>query len=78
MNEATPTKRERKLIAGGFSTLIEALEYAAECGTGFNFYSAKGDLIEALTYKKMQKKAVSLAYHLVSQTEPDDRVGFVQ
>ncbi len=77
MNKPTPTKRNCPLKAGGFSTLVEALEYAAKCDTGFNFYSAKGELKQSLGYKQMQANAKKLAYHLVSKTEFGDRIGII-
>ena len=33
---------------GGFSTLVEGLDYAAAGDTGMNFYSPRGDLVRVL------------------------------
>lgn len=67
--------RQKTLKLGGFATLIEALEYAAGCETGFNFYSSRGELIDRLSYRDMQIRAVDMAYRLVAMTEAGDRVG---
>lgn len=44
-----------------FSTLWEALDYAAGGDTGFNFYTAKGDLANVLTYAELRDRARDLA-----------------
>ena len=51
---------------GSFTTLAEALDYAAEGDTGFNFYNGTGKLATVLPYKKLQKEAQSLARRLLS------------
>jgi fatty-acyl-CoA synthase len=61
----TPTKNRLPLRKGSFTTLAEALDYAAEGQTGFNFYNASGKLSAVLTYKKLQKEAGSLARRLL-------------
>ena len=67
-----------------FSTLWEALDYAAGGDTGFNFYTAKGDLANVLTYAELRDRARDLAKRfagiglergsrvvLVADTDPD-------
>lgn len=44
-----------------FSTLWEALDYAARGDTGFNFYTAKGELTTILTYAELRDRALDLA-----------------
>ena len=44
-----------------FSTLVEGLDYAAKGETGYNFFSSRGDLEEALTYRDIRDRAVALA-----------------
>ncbi|MDX9786697.1 MAG: fatty acyl-AMP ligase [Desulfobacterales bacterium] len=44
-----------------FSTLAEALDYAAQGQTGYNFYSGKGKLITALPYDTLRSEAKILA-----------------
>ena len=52
--------------AGGFTTLVEALEYAAQGDTGFNFYGGKGQLQDVLTYTQLETKAQSIAGRLLA------------
>lgn len=44
-----------------FATLTQALDYAAQGQAGLNFYSGKGDLLEALNYSDLRGQAQSLA-----------------
>lgn len=44
-----------------FETLWEALDYAAGGQTGLNFYTAKGDLANVLTYAELRDRARDLA-----------------
>jgi len=44
-----------------FETLSEALDYAAGGDTGLNFYTAKGDLANVLTYAELRDRARDLA-----------------
>ena len=44
-----------------FDTICEALDYAARGDTGFNFFSAKGDLAQVLTYRELRERARSSA-----------------
>ncbi len=44
-----------------FATLTQALDYAAQGQAGLNFYSGKGDLLEALSYSDLRDQAQSLA-----------------
>lgn len=44
-----------------FSTLTEALDYAAGGHAGFNFYSGRGELIEVLPYRDLREEARTLA-----------------
>jgi fatty-acyl-CoA synthase len=61
----TPTNNSIALRRGDFSSLPEALDYAAEGRTGFNFYSGKGSLAVTLPYSQMRDSARSLARKLV-------------
>ena len=45
----------------GFGTLLEGLDYAAKGETGYNFFSSRGELEEALTYREIRDRAVALA-----------------
>jgi len=55
MMKPTPTKNKLPLRKGSFTTLAEALDYAAEGQTGFNFYNGAGKLSAVLPYKKTPK-----------------------
>lgn len=49
-----------------FDTLWEALDYAAGGATGLNFYTAKGDLANVLTYAELGDRARDLAQRFAS------------
>jgi fatty-acyl-CoA synthase len=51
---------------GGFATIAEALDYAAQGTTGFNFYSGKGQLAHVLPYADLRHRAISTARKLLS------------
>ncbi|HET6621602.1 MAG TPA: fatty acyl-AMP ligase [Dongiaceae bacterium] len=48
-----------------FDTICEALDYAARGETGFNFFSAKGELAQVLTYRELRERAREFAQGLV-------------
>jgi len=62
--EATPTINNIPLRAGDFSTLPEALNYAAQGQTGYNFYDGRGKLSAVLPFSKLRDEAQSLAQRL--------------
>jgi len=71
----TPTAPDRNLRPGGFSTLSEALDRAAEGPTGVNIYSARGELIEVLPYAQLREQAQALAArYLAAGLVAGDRV----
>ena len=61
---ATPTHPTISLRPGNFSTLSEALDYAASGKTGTNFYSGRGLLTHVLPYTDLQAQSVNLARKL--------------
>ena len=64
----TPTPTINTNIAlrrADFSTLPEALDYAAKGATGLNFYSARCELASALPFSLMRDRAVELARSLI-------------
>ncbi len=82
--EATPTENKLPLRTADFSTLSEALDYAAQGQTGCNFYDGRGKLYAVLPYMELRKQARSLARRLlglglergarvalVAETQPD-------
>jgi fatty-acyl-CoA synthase len=64
--KATPTSNNLSLQLENFSTLAEALDYAAQGQTGYNFYSGRGKLYAVLPYKKLREEARTLARKLIS------------
>ncbi|MFN4014680.1 MAG: fatty acyl-AMP ligase [Reyranella sp.] len=50
---------------GGFTSLCEALDYAARGETGFNFFDARGRLLTRLSYRQLQADAHSFARRLI-------------
>lgn len=77
--EPTPSNSEElDQRFSDFSSLIEALEYAAKGKAGINFYSAKGELERVCTYAELQSEAMNLARHLLSfDLKRGDRVGII-
>jgi fatty-acyl-CoA synthase len=58
----TPTLNTPVLLRENFfSTLAEALDYASQGQTGYNFYSGAGELVAALPYATLREEARSLA-----------------
>ena len=51
---------------GGFATIAEALDYAAQGVTGFNFYSGRGALQTVLPYAELRHRAIATARKLIS------------
>jgi fatty-acyl-CoA synthase len=64
--EPTPTTNNLSLRAGNFSTLPEALDYAAQGQTGYNFYDGRGKISAVLSYAKLRDEAQALARRLCS------------
>jgi fatty-acyl-CoA synthase len=60
----TPTHNALPLCGAEFTTLTEALDYAALGNTGFNFYDGSGKLATVLSYAQLQQDAWSLAQRL--------------
>ncbi len=86
----TPTSNDHlPLRLAGFGSLPEALDYAARGKTGYNFYSARGELARALTYAELRARALEVARGfvkaglrpgarvvLVADTDPDFAILF--
>jgi fatty-acyl-CoA synthase len=78
MLEATPTKNRLQLRYGDFSTLTEALDYAAQGETGYNFYNGKGQLTFVLPYAQLREDAIAIAKRLSGlKLERGSRVALV-
>lgn len=69
--------RTLPLRTDGFSTLTEALDYAARGDTGYNFYNLRGELAEALPYALLRERAMRLAAGLAGRFERGARIAIV-
>ncbi len=68
--KATPTSHGLPLQTENFSTLVEALDYAAKGETGYNFYSGRGELYAVLSYSTLRNEARTLARKLLTLGVP--------
>ncbi len=75
MISPTSSDRGQPLVRGHFETLTDALEYAASCDTGFNFFCGRGKLKTRLSFAELRDQAVETAKRLVGITDPGDRIG---
>jgi len=67
-----------RLRPADFSTLTEALDYAASSRAGFNFYSGRGELLRALPYRELRDEAIGLARRMLRGTlRAGERVALV-
>ena len=76
----TPTQTNQKLAVkiSGYSNLVDALEYAAQGETGFNFYDGRGKLASVLSYSELCDEAKVLARRLLGLgCERGSRVGII-
>jgi fatty-acyl-CoA synthase len=72
MSVATPsTNLKLPFRVDGFDTLVAGLDYAAKGETGCNFFSARGELAQSVTYREVRERAVDLALRL-------DALGFTR
>lgn len=64
--------------AADFSTLPEALDYAATGHAGASFYSARGDLLQVQSYRDLRGEAQSLARRMIrAGLTAGERVGLI-
>jgi fatty-acyl-CoA synthase len=67
-----------RLKLAEFSTLTEALDYAAGGRAGFNFYSGRGELIDVLPYRDLRDQAMTLARRMLrAGLAPGERVALI-
>ena len=73
-----PTAPDRPFRLGGFSTLTEALDFAANGPTGLNLYGLRGELTTVLSYAELRDQARAMAARLLATgLKPHDRIGLV-
>ncbi len=74
---ATPTDNTRPLQLR-FASLADALDYAAEGCTGYNFYGGRGEHHATLTYSELRTRSLELARRLAGLgLEPGARAAFL-
>jgi fatty-acyl-CoA synthase len=73
----TPTAPDRAARpAAAFTTLTEALDFAAEGPTGINMHGLRGELVARLSYGDLRAAARKVARRLLAAgLQPGDRVG---
>ncbi|NWG71864.1 MAG: fatty acyl-AMP ligase [Parvularculaceae bacterium] len=74
----TPTVNSQlQMKLDGFTTVTEALDYAAGGVTGFNFYNLRGEIVSALPYAKLRADATALARKLAARFARGSRIAVV-
>ena len=74
----TPTDNAIGKRLGDFATLTDALDYAAGGVGGMNFYTARGELADLITWAQMREDALAVAGRLLARgLQPGDRVAIV-
>jgi len=63
--DATPAANNLSLRVADFSTLAEALDYAAQGNTGYNYYNGAAKLYATLPYQKLREDALALARRFI-------------
>jgi len=73
-----PTEDTLQRRFSDFSTMGEALDYAATGARGFNFHDARGNLARPYSYAELRSDAIDCAYRLIaSGIKPEDRIALV-
>ena len=74
----TPTSPGRTIRHADFSTLTEALDFAAAGETGVNFHDLRGRLLLAMPYATLRDEARAMARRLLAAgLRPGDRAGLI-
>ncbi len=74
----TPINTVLTVKTDGFTNLVDALEYAANGDSGFNFYDHRGELDSVLSYRDLRDEAKVLAGRLLGLgCQPGDRIGII-
>jgi len=68
MKQMTPTPANTRLPVkiAPYTNLVDALEYAAQGESGFNFYDGRGQLSAVLSYAELRDEAQVIARRLLS------------
>ena len=75
---ATPTENKNlKLQVGGFSTVADALDYAARGETGYTFFDLRGEIAHVLPYAQLRERARALADRLAARFERGSRLAVI-
>jgi len=76
--ETLPTKSGLPLRLADFDTFVDAVDYASKGATGLNYYSARGEILEHLSYVDMRARSEKLAGRLLALgLERGDRVAIL-
>jgi len=74
----TPTDNGTTQRLGDFARLPDALDYAATGVGGMNFYTARGELADVISWVQMREDALTVGGRLIARgLEPGDRVAIV-
>ena len=74
----TPTDNGIEKRLGDFATLTDALDYAAGGVGGLNFYTARGELADLITWQEMREDARDVGARLLARgLEAGDRVAIL-
>ncbi len=75
---ATPTgNKNLDHRVGDFSTLADALDYAARGETGYTFYDLRGEIAHVLPYADLRERARALADRLAARFERGARIAVI-
>jgi fatty-acyl-CoA synthase len=75
---ATPTDDSLPRRLADFSTLGEALDYAAQGVRGLNFHDARGNLTHPYPFADLRQDAIAQAHRLIAAgVKPQDRVALI-
>ena len=76
--ETLPTLSGLPLRLADFDTFVDAVDYASKGVNGLNYYSARGEILEQLTFVDMRARSEKLAGRLLAMgLERGDRVAIL-
>ena len=71
-----PTEHGAPFRPADFPTFVDALDYAATGNTGFTYYTARGEIRDRLSYRRLRDEATETAGRLLALgLQAGDRVG---